>query len=162
MTNKILTNKILLVILIFAFFFAALFVSSAHGQSVTPLVVECGSKCKGSFTVSNDGVQPMSVVVEPYTFTLSSDGQTEFHPLDPSVQVAISETSTRVGPHDAHDFDYDIHCVKRPCLVAVTTGMVVGRTKEGIVLRLVIPHIVYVCDKAHDCRKGVRHEAGLQ
>lgn len=144
--------------------FCALFLSTTalFGQSVSPLVVECGKRCSGSFTVSNDGLRPMSVVVEPYSFSLSPKSETLFRQLDSTVTVELSETSARVGPKSEHTFDYDIHCQQLPCMVAITSGMVIGHTVEGLAVRLVVPHIVYVDEKGKGARARLRLQAGLE
>ena len=134
---------------------------SAGAQSVSPLVVECGRKCAGSFTVSNSGVQPVTVTVEPFSFGLAPDGHSLFRALDKAADVTLHETSARVGPQADHTFDYSIQCAAAPCQVALVTAMVVGHTTEGIAIRLVVPHIVYQCDKAKGCRANVRKAAGL-
>ncbi len=136
--------------------------SMAAAQTVSPIVVECGKKCRGSFTVSNANIKPAAVTVEPASFSLSPQtGASIFRPLDSTAQVSLSETSARVGPQSDHEFDYEITCSAYPCLVAFQTGMVIGHTVEGIAIRLVIPHIVYVCEKSKDCRANARKAAGL-
>lgn len=144
-----------------AFCVLFLLASAAQAQSVSPLVVECGKKCSGSFTVSNLGVLPMAVVVEPYSFRLGPGSETILRPLDKTVELELAETSTRIGPHSDHTFDYTMRCNAYPCLVALTTGMVVGHTAEGIAIRVVIPHIIYNCSTAKNCRKDSRLAAGL-
>src|SRR5215472_11001069 len=88
----------------------AFFVLRGNAQSVSPLVVECSHKCAGSFTVSNDMVQPMAVVVEPYSFSLGPDSETLYRPLDKTVELTLNEMTARVGPHSAHTFDYSMKC----------------------------------------------------
>lgn len=131
-------------------------------QSVSPLVVECSMHCKGSFTVSNSGIKPMSVVIEPLSFSLSPDGKSIFRTLDAGVQVTLDETSARLGPMDSHEFDYELKCGAPPCLVALRAGMVVGHVNNGVVLRLIIPHVVYMDTKAAGARERARRAAGLK
>ena len=153
--------KLIAAILIFNVAFVLGSAVRGWSQTVSPLVVECGRKCSGSFVVTNEGVQPMAVVVEPFSFSLSHEGNSLFRALDKTVEVQLNEMTARIGPHSEHEFDYSMRCSAEPCLVALTTGMIVGHTEEGIAIRLVIPHIVYQCSKGKDCRKSVRLAAGL-
>jgi hypothetical protein len=134
----------------------------ANAQEVNPLVVECGHKCAGQFTVSNTMVEPLAVTVQPFSFSLSPKGETLFHKgLDAGVVVDMREMSTRLGPQSSHTFDYTVRCGQPPCLVALVAGMAMRPNNNGLVVRLVIPHIVYACERSKDCRKSVRAAAGM-
>lgn len=133
----------------------------AFAQSMSPLVVECPKHCKGSFTVSNGGIKPMAVVVEPLSFSLGPDGGSIFRLLDSGVEVNLAETSARVGPMESHEFDYELRCGNPPCLVAIRAAMNVGHTAEGIQVRVLVPHIVYMDAKARGARERARKAAGL-
>lgn len=134
-----------------------------YAQAVSPIVVECGKKCRGEFTVSNGSIKPLAVTVEPSSFSLNPEtGKSIFRPLDSTALVTMNETSARIGPQSEHSFDYEVKCGAPPCLVALQTGMIVGHTVEGVQIRVIIPHIVYVCDRSRDCRKNARLAAGLK
>lgn len=133
----------------------------AMGQTLSPLVVECGPKCRGSFVVSNESVRPMATVIEPLSFSLGPDGKTVYRVLDSTVKVNLNEYSARIGPKDNREFDYEIICSQAPCLVALRAEMNLGHTDTGLEVRGLIPHIIYQCEKSKNCRKNIRLAAGL-
>lgn len=140
---------------------AVFFINQARAQTVSPLVVECSKKCDGSFTVSNGSVAALVVTVEPFQVSLAPDGHSLFKPLDPGTEVVLNQSSARVGPLSDYTFDYKVRCATQPCMVGLASGMMVGKTPQGLAIRLVVPHIIYSCDKAKGCRAGTRLAAGL-
>jgi hypothetical protein len=133
----------------------------AMGQTVSPLVVECGPRCRGSFTVSNESVRAMATIIEPLSFSLGPDGRSIFRVLDSTVKVNLNDSSARIGPKSSHDFDYEIVCSQAPCLVALRAEMSLGHTDTGLEVHGLIPHIIYQCEKSKNCRKNIRLAAGL-
>jgi hypothetical protein len=154
-----LTRKILYVILLLL-----TFVMASHAQTVGPLVAEGGKgRAKGEFTVTNNGVQPMLTVVEAHSFKLTSKGGAIYLPLDErNVVVKLNETSAKIGPRQNHTFSYQVECLQTPCLVALLPRMITGlHTAEGMQVGIIIPHSIYLCDKAKGCRASVRLAAGI-
>lgn len=142
-------------------FIVLLFTSGvAHCQTISPVVSEYGKKAAGSFLVQNNTLSPMAVVVESYSWSADSTGQ-HFRKLDPSVHVELSETSARLSPKEIHQFDYKVKCDQLPCTFSFLAGMIVGHTADGMQVRLILPHTVYVCDKQKDCRRHVLDSFGL-
>lgn len=137
-------------------------IAAASAQTVSPVIVECGKKCRGQFTVSNASIQPMSVVVEPRSFTLESTGQPTYKPLDATTILKLSEASARIAPKGQHTFGYEVHCEKFPCALTLYSATVVGHTDEGVAVKAWVPHTVYVCEKAKGCRDSVRRAAGVK
>lgn len=147
------------------YFFALLFLSAslaptAYNQTVSPITAQYGRKANGSFQIQNNTVQPMVVSLEVYSFSLDSKGQ-HFRKLDDSTHVTLSETSARLSPKEIHEFTYRMVCQTAPCEVSILSGMIVGKTQEGIQVRLVLPHSVYMCEKAKRCREQILQDAGL-
>jgi hypothetical protein len=135
---------------------------TAHAQSVSPLVVECGRKCNGSFTVTNDQNDVLNVTVEPFSFNLSPQGKTLFEPLSKDADVTMKEMAARVPPHGEWQFDYNIRCGQPPCRVALVTAMTVGKPNpDGLTIRMIIPEIIYSCEKQRGCRAVQRASFGL-
>jgi hypothetical protein len=130
-------------------------------QTISPVVVECGKHCSGQFTVTNNGIVPLAVIVQPVSFSLNSAGGSVFRPLDATVQLTLNDMSARIGPLGAHTFDYNLKCSTTPCLVTFLSSMTVGHAQGGIAIRVILPHVLYSCAKAKDCRKDVRLQAGL-
>ena len=149
-------NKVLS--LLFVQFF---FIGLAVGQTVSPVIVECGKKCRGEFSITNNGLTPLAVSVEARSFSLDTLGHATNRPLDPGVDLKLEEGSARIAPKGTHTFGYQLKCSVRPCSVALVSSMVVGRTAEGILVRVQLAHTVYACEKQKDCRKQVRTAAGV-
>ena len=149
-------NKVLS--LLFVQFF---FIGLAVGQTVSPVIVECGKKCRGEFSITNNGLTPLAVSVEARSFSLDTLGHATNRPLDSGVDLKLEEGSARISPKGTHTFGYQLKCSVRPCSVALVSSMVVGRTAEGILVRVQLAHTVYACEKQKDCRKQVRTAAGV-
>jgi hypothetical protein len=137
----------------------------AHSQTISPLITECGKKCSGSFTLTNNGLIPLAATLESFQFSLDSSGQ-HFRNLD-TARVILSETSARLGPREAREINYKILCNATPCEVAILATMVVGNTKNSsgtgvIQVRLALQETVYACEKSKNCRRSILDAAGLQ
>ena len=138
---------------------------SASAQTLSPIVQEYGKKANGSFLLQNNTVQPLAVTIEAYSFSVDAKGK-HVRPLDSTVEVKLSETSARLGPKETHEIDYAIRCQSFPCLVEFLNGMVVGHTQGDkdhpvFQVRLVLEHVVYVCEKRQkSCRASVLAAAG--
>lgn len=147
---------------LFLLFAVLLFCSAARSQTLSPVIGECGKHCRGQFTVTNNGLSPMAVTVQPYSFSLdAATGKSIFRPLDSSVAVRLGESSARVPIKGTHTFSYDLQCASAPCSVTFIANMITGRTAEGLQIHILLPHVVYVCDKPKGCRESVRKAAGL-
>jgi hypothetical protein len=145
-------------------FYCLIFLSAltASAQVVSPVVTECGRKCRGEFTISNPSVQALSAVVQPFSFSLDAKtGKSILRPLDKTVDVHLDEMAARIGPRSEHTFSYSIRCSQMPCLVTMYAAMTVGHTEQGVAVRVMLPHVAYVCDSAKNCRADARHSAGL-
>jgi hypothetical protein len=75
--------------------------------------------------------------------------------------MELDGMAARLGPQGAHTFSYKMHCEHMPCTVTLYAAMVVGHTTDGMALRVLLPHVVYVCEKQKNCRADVRKAAGL-
>lgn len=140
------------------------FAIAASAQTVGPLIAEGGrGKAKGEFTVTNNGVTPLITTVEAVSFRLTAEGKSVYGPLDATkVTVKLAESSAKIGARQNHVFAYEVQCFQTPCTVALLPRMVTGvRTAEGLQLGIIIPHSVYLCDKAKGCRASVRKAAGI-
>lgn len=133
----------------------------ACGQSVSPLAAEAkaAKATKGEFTVRNVGVVPITVVVEPKSFTIDQNGQTAFRPLDSGVDVKLDAMSAKVGAQQYRTFTYTVSCSQYPCAIAFYSGFSQGHTSEGIAIKVWIPSTLYICPAtSKGCRDRVRTE----
>ncbi len=150
--------KKILALLLLQFSFFGLAVSA---QTVSPIIVECAKKCRGEFSITNNGLTPLAVTVEARSFSLDTLGHGTNRPLDPGVELKLEEGSARISPKGTHTFGYQLKCSVPPCSVALLSSMAVGHTAEGILVRVQLAHTVYICEKQKDCRKKVRAAAGV-
>jgi len=136
----------------------SLLVASGYGQSMSPVITECGRKCSETFTVTNNGLKPLKAVVTAYSFD-PKDGQGR--PLDSTVHVRLKDMATVIPIKGSHIFAYKIACDKYPCLVNFFADLSVGHTDSGLAVVIRLPHVVYQCEAAKNCREDVRKAAGL-
>ncbi len=133
-------------------------VAGASSQTISPLIVEGtvkpGETAQGSFSVQNDGVIPLNVTLEMKSFSVDRNGSPIFRSLDPSIHVKLSEMSGRVGPKASREFSYKIKCDLLPCNLSIYASMVVGHTDQGVAVRVLLPHTIYITDKNNPLRKA--------
>ncbi len=130
------------------FFFATalllLFARLAPAQTVSPVIVEYQDKADGRFQVYNDGDIPLTVVVEPHSFTVDSTGKATFRKLDPGLHVELSSTSFRLAPKQTYYVFYKATTETYPnwfCIYSTITG---PSNATGLKLALELPHTVYL------------------
>jgi len=138
------------------------FAIAASAQTISPLTAEYGKKADGFFTVQNNSLQPVVVTVEPRSFSADEQGRQIFRPLDSGVHAKVDSTSARIGPKSSHIFSYKVTCDVLPCSMTFLTRTTAGRTPEGFEVALHLPHTVYTCNKAKDCRKTVLEALHVQ
>ena len=148
-------------LLVLAFLELWFFGLSVAAQTVSPVIVECGKKCNGAFSVTNNGLTPLAVTVEARSFSMDTQGHATYRTLDEAADLKLDEGSARIAPKGTHTFSYQLKCSAVPCSVTLLSSMVVGHTADGIWVRVQLPHTVYVCEKQKDCRKSVRAAAGI-
>lgn len=134
-----------------------LFAVAARCQSVSPMVSEYKKSARGSFTVSNNTLRPMTVVVEPVSFHLVK-GQQVTEPLSNDVHLELSDMTVRLAPKQSRVITYRAKCDALPCGFAIYSRfMDAQHTTEGVAVALHLPSSVYICpDKTKGCRERVR------
>src|SRR6185437_12920297 len=122
----------------------------ASAQTVKPVIDEIvGNPVKGRIEYVNDGLLPLTVVLEPKSFSVSETGEASFRPLDPDVHVKLSSTSFRIQPQQTFYVFYEATAPKLPSwfvIYANFTGFGL-RTAQGMNVRLQLPHTVYMLPK---------------
>ena len=126
--------------------------SIAKAQTVSPLVAECGLKCRGEFTITNNSVKPVVAVITPYSFKVVNK-KVELSSVDKDTTVQLDATSARISPQGSRTISYKIFCTKEPCRTQLVAGFLAGKTSDGIEVWLKIPHSVYSCQKQKNCRE---------
>jgi hypothetical protein len=113
-------------------------------QTVSPVIVEYPDKADGRFQVYNDADIPLTVVLEPHSFTVDSTGKAVFRRLDSSLHVQLSATSFRLAPKQTYYVFYKATTETYPnwfCIYSVISGAV---TPTGLKLAIELPHTVYL------------------
>jgi hypothetical protein len=108
------------------------------------VIVEYADKADGRFQVYNDADIPLTVVLEPHSFTVDSTGKAIFRKLDPGLHVQLSTTSFHLAPKQIYYVFYKATTEAHPnwfCIYATVTGPV---SASGLKLAIELPHTVYL------------------
>lgn len=117
-------------------------------QSVSPPVIEYQERARSSFQLSNGSIFPLTTVLEVHGFDITEEGDVIGAPLDTSrVHVKLSATSFRLAPRATYTVFYEARADSLPAWFTVTAAMSGARTDNGLNLRLILPHVVYLNQK---------------
>jgi hypothetical protein len=116
-------------------------------QTISPVIVEYREKAAGRIQVHNDSDFPLTVVLEPRSFSADSNGKPTFRELSPEVHLELSTMSFRVGPKQDHYVFYKASADKLPSWFCVYASITGPHTQDGIQVRLELPHTVYLLGK---------------
>ncbi|HZE75633.1 MAG TPA: hypothetical protein VE091_10015 [Gemmatimonadales bacterium] len=117
-------------------------------QSVSPPIVEYQERARSSFQLSNGSIFPLTVVLEVHGFDVTEAGEVVASPLDTAhVHVKLSATSFRLAPRATYTVFYEARADSLPTWFSVTAAMSGARTDNGLNLRLILPHVVYLNQK---------------
>src|SRR5215471_1229597 len=117
-------------------------------QGVSPVIVEYQGKAKGSFEVRNDTIYPLSVVLEPMSFTVDAEGNPRYRPLDSTIHVRCSTTSFRVPPKQIHTVYYEANAEQLPAWFTIYATVGKGSvTQSGLQVAIQLPHTGYLQPK---------------
>jgi hypothetical protein len=138
----------------------------ASAQTISPVSQEYGGKSgkaiTGSFSVTNNGIVPITAVVQrPQSLTFIN-GQPHLKALDPTVHVEIDQQSARLGARQSHSFAYRITTDQLPQAITfftVLTRTVARRDLGGVQFAISLPSTAYLCEKQKGCRATI---IGLQ
>lgn len=137
--------------------------TAASAQTISPVVSEAkGPRVRGEFSVTNNQLIPMAVIIQPYSMTVGADNKPSYRQLDPGVEIKLDSNSARLSPKQSYVFGFEIKCAAMPCVVnfdAVLTGL---HTTDGLAIALHVPSVYYVCQRQKDCRASTRKGWGLQ
>ena len=116
-----------------------------HAQSISPPVAEFREKASASFTVTNESVFPLTVVLQPRGFRVSEDGDIAIEPLDTTrIHLRLSALSFRLQPRQTYTVFYDVKADSVPAWFTIWNGITGARTANGVNIRVELPHVVYL------------------
>ncbi len=138
----------------------------AFAQTVSPVIAEYTAQAAGSFEVTNNTLVPAIVVLEPMSFDVGLEGDGQFRPLDANIHLELSATSLRLEPHQAARIFYKAHADNVPAWLCVYASFSGVKKGEGINLRIMVPHTIYIYQKPPLTREaieahGVRYDVEL-
>ena len=118
-------------------------------QSVSPPIAEYQERARSSFQLINSGIFPLSVVLEVRGFRVTEQGEVQDAPFDTSkVRVKLSAMSFRIPPRATYTVFYEASADSLPAWFNILSAMTGARTENGLNVRVLLPHVVYLNQKA--------------
>jgi hypothetical protein len=130
--------------------FACLAAPLAHAvQTVSPPIVEYQERARSSFQLINSTIFPLRVVLEVHGFTVTEQGEVQETPLDTTkVRVKLSAMSFRIPPRQTYTVFYEASADSVPAWFNIVSAMTGAKTENGLNVRILLPHVVYLNQKA--------------
>ena len=126
---------------------AVALVASGSAQTVRPVIVQYSGVARGKFELVNNGLQPMGVVLQPMSFSITEDGDGVYGPLASSIHLKLSATSFRIPPQQSRFVFYEARSDHLPAWFVIRNVFAgIGR-QSGIKVQVDIPHTVYLLQK---------------
>lgn len=120
----------------------------AAAQSVSPPIAEYQERARSSFQLQNASIFPLAVVLEVRGFRITESGEVIDLPLDTSrIHVRLSEMSFRIPPRGTRTVFYDAAADSLPAWFNILSAMTGTRTENGLSVRILLPHVVYLNQK---------------
>src|ERR1035438_1273358 len=86
-------------------FLLLLVAPALYAQGIAPIITEYGhGKANGAFTITNDFLEPVSVVIQEYSFSVNPDGKSKIRPLDQGIHIQLDSMSVQIGAKQQHEF----------------------------------------------------------
>ncbi len=118
--------------------------ANAGAQQVQPVIMEYRNKADGKFTIVNNTLEPMAVVLEPKSFSISPDGRGTFTNLDPIIHVQLSTMSVKLQPLQSYTVFYKADAESYPAWFTIYSTFSAARPGASISVRVQLPHTVYL------------------
>jgi P pilus assembly chaperone PapD len=133
---------------------------AAFAQSVSPPIAEYPQRAKSSFQLRNSSLFPVTVVLEVRGFTVTEAGEVIDVPFDTSrVHVKLSEMSFRIPPRGVRTVFYEASSDSLPTWFNILSAMSGAKTENGLSVRILLPHVVYLNQKESLQRQDVAIQA---
>lgn len=138
--------------------FIALLVPQAmlRAQAISPVIAEYHGKARGQFQVINNTLYPMDVVLEPFSFVVNSKGRPIYGPLEPQIQVRLSDTSFRLAPRQTYRVYYDATAEVLPAWFTIYATVTRANNHAAVRVAFQLPHTVYLLPKTRLERSEVK------
>lgn len=128
--------------------FACLATPALTAQTVSPPIAEYQERARSSFQLINSTIFPLSVVLEVHGFNVTEQGEVQEAPLDTTkVRVKLSAMSFRIPPRQTYTVFYEASADSTPAWFNIVSAMTGARTENGLNVRILLPHVVYLNQK---------------
>ena len=125
-------------------------------QSVSPPIAEYQERARSSFQLHNGSLFPLTVVLEVRGFRVTEAGEVVDTLLDTNrVHVKLSAMSFRIPPRGSYRVFYEATGDTLPAWFNILSAMSGARTDNGLNVRLLLPHVVYLNQKRPLTKSGV-------
>ncbi len=125
-------------------------------QTVSPPIAEYQEKARSSFQLVNGSIFPLAAVLEVKGFDITDRGDVVDAPLDTTrLRVKLSATSFRIPPRGTYTVFYEARGDSLPAWFQIMAALSGARTDNGINVRILLPHVVYLNQKAPLRRESV-------
>ncbi len=143
--------------------FAACFLGTlaiSRAQTLSPPIGEYRNKADGMLTLSNEGDRPLAAILEVRGFTVDGDGTLRYGPIDNQINVQFGASSFLIPPHQSHYVFYKAGCARLPCWFAIINTLTQATpVSGGLRINIILPHLVYIYQRAKFKKGDVRIEA---
>jgi hypothetical protein len=127
---------------------ACLATPALTAQTVSPPIAEYQERARSSFQLINSTIFPLSVVLEIHGFNVTEQGEVQEAPLDTTkVRVKLSAMSFRIPPRQTYTVFYEASADSTPAWFNIVSAMTGARTENGLNVRILLPHVVYLNQK---------------
>jgi hypothetical protein len=117
-------------------------------QSVSPPIAEYQQRARSSFRLSNGTLYPLNVVLELRGFQVTEQGEVVDAPLDTTrLHVKLSAMSFRIPPRGDYTVFYEAIADSLPAWFTILSAMTGARADNGLNVRILLPHVVYLNQK---------------
>lgn len=117
-------------------------------QSVSPPIAEYQERARSSVQLANGSIFPLTVVLDVNGFDVTEDGEVVAAPLDTArVRIKLSSTSFRLAPRSTYTVFYEARTDTLPAWFVISAAMSGARSDNGLNLRIILPHVVYLNQK---------------
>lgn len=124
--------------------FASVAIVPSSAQQVQPVIMEYRNRAEGKFSIVNNTLEPMAVVLEPKSFSISPDGRGTFRALDPTIHVQLSTMSVKLQPLQSYTIFYKADAESFPAWFTIYSTFSAARQGASISVRVQLPHTVYL------------------
>ena len=120
----------------------------AAAQSVSPPIAEYKERARSSFQLSNGSLFPVTAVLEVKGFDITDQGEVVDVPIDSTrVHVKLSAMSFRIPARGTYTVFYEATGDTLPAWFNVLSAMSGLRSANGLNVRVLLPHVVYLNQK---------------